>query len=165
MLACLSWHKSCRCSLEILRAVLWTPTRRRVRDQWLQPLPFHIRQIAWIALFIAPIDRALLCRQEGQGAQNPWLVDTEGLPLRVVVHSAGIQDRDGAALVLDKDPQSLPLARTRLGRYNGYNAWQVETAVAKVPALRLRQAQRRPEGLRRLATSLGRRANLLLIWP
>jgi hypothetical protein len=30
------------------------------------------------------------------------LVDTEGLPMRVVVHSAAIQDRDGAGLVLDK---------------------------------------------------------------
>ena len=29
-------------------------------------------------------------------------VDTEGLPLRVVVHSAVIQDRDGAALVFDR---------------------------------------------------------------
>lgn len=28
------------------------------------------------------------------------LVDVEGLPLRVIVHSAGIQDRDGATLVL-----------------------------------------------------------------
>jgi hypothetical protein len=30
------------------------------------------------------------------------LVDTQGLPLRVVIHSAGVQDRDGAVLVLDK---------------------------------------------------------------
>lgn len=30
------------------------------------------------------------------------LVDTQGLPLRVFVHSAGVQDRDGAALVFDK---------------------------------------------------------------
>jgi hypothetical protein len=33
------------------------------------------------------------------------LVDTEGFPLRVIVHSAGIQDRDGAALVFDKTRQ------------------------------------------------------------
>ena len=30
------------------------------------------------------------------------LVDTEGSPLRVVVHSVAIQDRDGAALVFDR---------------------------------------------------------------
>ena len=35
-----------------------------------------------------------------KGRKVHALVDTEGLPLRVVVHSAGIQDRDGAALVL-----------------------------------------------------------------
>jgi hypothetical protein len=27
------------------------------------------------------------------------LVDVDGLPLRVIVHSAGIQDRDGAVLI------------------------------------------------------------------
>jgi transposase len=37
-----------------------------------------------------------------KGRKLHALVDTEGLPLRVVVHSAGIQDRDGAALVLDR---------------------------------------------------------------
>jgi hypothetical protein len=30
------------------------------------------------------------------------MVDPEGLPMRVVVHSAKIQARDGAGLVLDK---------------------------------------------------------------
>ena len=43
------------------------------------------------------------------------LVDSEGLPMRVVVHSAAIQDRDGAGLVLDKDPPAVPVARTDLG--------------------------------------------------
>jgi putative transposase len=37
-----------------------------------------------------------------KGRKIHALVDTEGLPLRAVVHSAGVQDRDGAALVLDK---------------------------------------------------------------
>ena len=37
-----------------------------------------------------------------KGRKLHALVDVEGLPLRVIVHSAGIQDRDGAALVLDK---------------------------------------------------------------
>ena len=36
-----------------------------------------------------------------KGRKLHALVDTEGLPLRVVVHSAGIQDRDGAARVFE----------------------------------------------------------------
>ena len=41
---------------------------------------------------------------------------TEGLPMRVVVHSGAIQDRDGAGLMLDKNTMALPLARIDLGR-------------------------------------------------
>ena len=37
-----------------------------------------------------------------KGRKVHALVGTEGLPLRLVVHSAGIQDRDGAALLLDR---------------------------------------------------------------
>jgi len=37
-----------------------------------------------------------------KGRKIHALVDTEGLPLRVVVHSAGMQDRDGAAPVLSR---------------------------------------------------------------
>ena len=37
-----------------------------------------------------------------KGRKIQALVDTEGLPMRVVVHSAAIQDRDGAGLVLEK---------------------------------------------------------------
>ena len=43
-----------------------------------------------------------------KGRKLHALVDIEGLPLRVIVHSAGIQDRDGAALVLDKIRQRFP---------------------------------------------------------
>ena len=35
-------------------------------------------------------------------------VDTEGLPMQVVVHFAAIQDRDGAGLVLDKIRRRFP---------------------------------------------------------
>jgi putative transposase len=48
------------------------------------------------------------------GRKRHILVDTMGLVLAVVVHSAGIQDRDGAKAVLDRfkeeDPQRLALA-------------------------------------------------------
>ena len=43
-----------------------------------------------------------------KGRKLHALVDVEGLPLRVIVHSAGIQDRDGATLVLDKIRQRFP---------------------------------------------------------
>jgi hypothetical protein len=37
-----------------------------------------------------------------KGRKIHALVDSEGPPMQVVVHSAGIQDRGGAVLVLDK---------------------------------------------------------------
>jgi hypothetical protein len=37
-----------------------------------------------------------------KGVKYQILVDTLGLMLNIVVHPADIQDRDGAALVLDK---------------------------------------------------------------
>jgi hypothetical protein len=36
------------------------------------------------------------------------LVDSEGLPMRVVAHSAAIQDRDGAGLVRNKIRKRFP---------------------------------------------------------
>jgi transposase len=76
-----------------------------------------------------------------KGRKLHALVDTEGLPIRVVVHSAGIQDRDGAALVLDKIRKSHPWLQL-VWADNGYNAHQVTDAVAKVPCLRLEIVKR-----------------------
>jgi transposase len=76
-----------------------------------------------------------------KGCKVHALVDTLGLPMRVVVHSAGIQDRDGAALVLDKIRNSFPWLEL-VWADNGYNAHQVNAAVAKVPALRLEIVKR-----------------------
>jgi putative transposase len=76
-----------------------------------------------------------------KGRKLHALVDTEGLPLRVVVHSAGIQDRDGAALVLDKIRGRFPWLEL-VWADGGYNAGQVETAVANVPVLRLEIVKR-----------------------
>ena len=69
------------------------------------------------------------------------LVDVEGLPLRVIVHSAGIQDRDGAALVLDKICQRFPWLEL-VWADAGYNAHQVKDAVARSPGLRLEIVKR-----------------------
>ena len=43
-----------------------------------------------------------------KGRKIHALVDTEGLPMRVIVPSAAIQDRDGAGLVLDKIRRRFP---------------------------------------------------------
>lgn len=69
------------------------------------------------------------------------LVDVEGLPLRIVVHSAGIQDRDGAALVLDKIRESFP-GLELVWADGGYNAHQVQTAAAASPGLRVEIVKR-----------------------
>ena len=68
-----------------------------------------------------------------KGRKIHALVDTQGLPLRIVIHSAGVQDRDGAALVLDKIRNSFPWLEL-LWADSGYNAHQVDAAVAKVPS-------------------------------
>ena len=76
-----------------------------------------------------------------KGRKIHALVDSEGLPMRVVVHSAAIQDRDGAGLVLDKIRRRFPWLEL-IWADGGYNAWQVEAAVAKVPLLRMEIVKR-----------------------
>lgn len=71
-----------------------------------------------------------------KGRKLHALVDTEGLPLRVVVHSAGIQDRDGAARVFDKIRQRFNWLEL-VWADGGYNARQVNEAVAREPSLRI----------------------------
>lgn len=71
-----------------------------------------------------------------KGRKLHALVDTEGLPLRVVVHSAGIQDRDGAARVLDKIRQRFNWLEL-VWADGGYNARQVNEAAAREPSLRI----------------------------
>ena len=76
-----------------------------------------------------------------KGRKIHALVDTLGLPMRVVVHSAGTQDRDGAALVLDKIRARFPWLQL-VWADGGYNARQVDQAVAKVPDLRIEIVKR-----------------------
>ena len=71
-----------------------------------------------------------------KGRKIHALVDSEGLPMRVVVHSAEIQDRDGAGLILDRIRRRFPWLEL-IWADGGYNAWQVDAAVAKVPRLHL----------------------------
>ena len=56
-----------------------------------------------------------------KGRKRHLVTDTLGLVLRIEVHSAGVQDRDGAALVLDRITRRFPfleriLRRRRLPR-------------------------------------------------
>ncbi|HKD30750.1 MAG TPA: IS5 family transposase [Xanthobacteraceae bacterium] len=76
-----------------------------------------------------------------KGRKIHALVDSEGLPMRVVVHSAAIQDRDGAGLVLDKIRRRFPWLEL-IWADGGYSAWQVDAAVAKVPPLHLEIVKR-----------------------
>jgi transposase len=77
------------------------------------------------------------------------LVDTEGLPLRIVVHSAGIQDRDGAALVLNKIRESFP-GLELVWADGGYNAHQVQAVTAANPGLRI-EIVKRSDGVKGFA--------------
>ena len=54
----------------------------------------------------------------------------------MIVHSAGIQDRNGAALVLDKIRKRFPWLEL-IWADAGYNVHQVKGAVASSPGLRL----------------------------
>ena len=76
-----------------------------------------------------------------KGRKIHALVDVEGLPLHGIVHSAGIQDRDGAVLVLDKIRQRFPWLEL-IWADACYNAHQVKDAVARSPGLRLEIVKR-----------------------
>lgn len=76
-----------------------------------------------------------------KGRKIHALVDTEGLPLRVVVHSAGVQDRDGAALVLSRIRARFPWLEL-VWADAGYNARQVKAAVAAIPVLSMQIVRR-----------------------
>jgi len=62
-----------------------------------------------------------------KGRKIHALVDTLGLPIRLVVLSAAIQDRDGAALLLDKVRKRFPWLECVFAD-GGYNAQQTYEA-------------------------------------
>ena len=76
-----------------------------------------------------------------KGRKIHALVDTAGLPLRVIVHSAAIQDRDGAALVLDRIRTRFPWLEL-IWADSAYNAWQVDAVVATQAGLRVEIVKR-----------------------
>lgn len=77
------------------------------------------------------------------------LVDAEGTPLRIVVHLAGIQDRDGAASVLPRIRARFPWLEL-MWADAGDDARHVKAAVANSPVLSM-QTVRRAEGIKGFA--------------
>jgi putative transposase len=73
------------------------------------------------------------------------LVDTLGLPIRIVVHSAGVQDRDGAALLFDKVKFRFPWLECVFAD-TGYNAQQTYE-VAGANGLRLEVVRPNPHAV------------------
>ncbi len=70
------------------------------------------------------------------------LVDTLGLLLNVVVHAANIQDRDGAALVLDRRTRALFPFVLAVFADAGYQGPRAATAVRRSGGWRLRIVRR-----------------------
>ena len=81
-----------------------------------------------------------------KGRKLHALVDTLGLPIRLVVHSAGIQDRDGAARLFDKIRRRFPWLDCVFAD-TGYNAQQTFEAAAASHPLRLEIVQRNPHAV------------------
>jgi len=76
---------------------------------------------------------------ERKGQKIHALVDAQALPLRVI-HSPGVQDRDGAAPALDKSATAFP--GSIIWADSGYNAHRLSAAAAKVPSLRIEIVKR-----------------------
>ena len=80
-----------------------------------------------------------------KGRKIHSLVDTLGLPIRLVIHSAGIQDRDGATLLFEKIKPRFPWLDCVFAD-TGYNAQQTYEA-AGANALRLEIVRRNPNAV------------------
>jgi putative transposase len=80
-----------------------------------------------------------------KGVKYQILVDTLGLMLNIVVHPADIQDRDGAALVLDKKTrQTFPFIEVIYadGGYQGDKAAEAVAAVGTWHLLIVKRSDR-----------------------
>ena len=80
-----------------------------------------------------------------KGRKIHALVDTLGLPLRLIIHSAGIQDRDGATLLFNKVKRRFPWLECIFADA-GYNAQQTYEAAA-ANTLRLEVVRRNPNAV------------------
>ena len=78
------------------------------------------------------------------GRKRHILVDTLGLLLRVVVHPANIQDRDGLALVLDRRTRRLFPFIERIYGDGGYQGPKAAKAAAKTGCWTIEIVERSP---------------------
>ena len=89
-------------------------------------------------------------------------MDTLRLPIRLMVHSTAVQDRDGAALLLGKVRRRFPWLECVFAD-GDYHAQQTYEAAAANHPLRLEVVRRSTPGLAsRCQTALGGGAHLLL---
>jgi transposase len=79
----------------------------------------------------AIIDSQSATGKKVTGRKRHILVDTLGLLLNVVVHSADVQDRDGAPLVLDRRTRRLFPFIERIFADAGYQGTKAAAAIAK----------------------------------
>ena len=77
-----------------------------------------------------------------KGRKRHILVDTLGLLLSVAVHPASIQDRDGAALVLDKRTRRLFPFIERIFADAGYQGPRVRAAAARTGSWKIEIVKR-----------------------
>ena len=78
----------------------------------------------------SPRNGRIRCGKAGQGPQAAPSTDTLGLMLRIEVHSARVQDRDGAALVLDRITRRFPFLE-RIFADAGYQGPRVAAAAPR----------------------------------
>src|SRR5271169_1237800 len=72
-------------------------------------------------------------RQEDQGQKRHVLVDTQGLLMHAIVHSADVQDRDGGALLMASLFGAFPFL-VRLYADGGYQGPEFQCAVKRILA-------------------------------
>ena len=76
------------------------------------------------------------CGCSPKARQMRWMTDTLGLVLRIEVHSAGVQDRDGAALVLDRITRRFPFLERFFADAGYQGPWVAEAAPRPVEIVR-----------------------------
>ncbi|MGH9781173.1 MAG: IS5 family transposase [Candidatus Acidiferrales bacterium] len=86
--------------------------------------------------------KAMMPGKKVTGRKRHILVDTLGLLLNVVVHSANVQDRDGARLVLDQRTRRLFPFIDRIFADAGYQGMKAATAIAKTGSWKLEIVKR-----------------------
>ena len=102
-----------------------------------------------------------------KGKKRHVLVDTQGLLMHAIVHSADIEDRDGGALLMASLFGAFPFL-VKLYADGGYQGPEFQRAMKRILGARRprdRQAIGPRQRLRRSAQALDRRTHPRLAWP